>query len=297
MPCFFNGIFGHKPSKFIVSNKGQYPVPVTTAQDSFLGIGPMTRRAEDLLPLLKIIANKNAAALRLDEPVDIKNVRFFYQENDTGSKLISPVNKEIRQLFQRINMHLERAHKIRPERLALKQFAKSREMWLYSMKSETPNFQSQLANLEGSINIPLEFLKWSVGYRNHTLIALCTAVLEKVGPGYGSDTYNQFLEDRDQFLLEIKDLLGDDGVLLYPTHPTPAPYHYEPLFKPFNFSYTGIVNVLTLPATHIPLGMSKEGLPIGIQVIANDKCDRLCLAVARELEKAFGGWVPPTICA
>lgn len=37
MPAFFNGVFGHKPSKNIVSSKGQYPIPVTQEQNSFLG--------------------------------------------------------------------------------------------------------------------------------------------------------------------------------------------------------------------------------------------------------------------
>lgn len=37
MPAFFNGVFGHKPTKFIVSNHGQYPNPVTEFQESFLG--------------------------------------------------------------------------------------------------------------------------------------------------------------------------------------------------------------------------------------------------------------------
>ena len=30
-----------------------------------------------------------------------------------------------------------------------------------------------------------------------------------------------------------------------------------------------------------------------MQVIAAPNQDRLCIAVAEELEKAFGGWVPP----
>lgn len=37
MPSFFNGIFGHKPSKFIVSNEGQYPSTECEEQNSFLG--------------------------------------------------------------------------------------------------------------------------------------------------------------------------------------------------------------------------------------------------------------------
>lgn len=68
--------------------------------------------------------------------------------------------------------------------------------------------------------------------------------------------------------------------------------------RAFNFSYTAIINLLGLPATAIPLGIGpKEGLPIGVQVIANHKQDRLCLAVASELERAFGGWVAPKIVA
>lgn len=61
-------------------------------------------------------------------------------------------------------------------------------------------------------------------------------------------------------------MLGDDGIFLYPTHPTAAPLHHEPLVKPFNFSYTGIINVISLPATACPLGLNKQGLPIGLQV-------------------------------
>uniref|UniRef100_A0A6P7FYQ1 Fatty-acid amide hydrolase 2-like n=1 Tax=Diabrotica virgifera virgifera TaxID=50390 RepID=A0A6P7FYQ1_DIAVI len=105
------------------------------------------------------------------------------------------------------------------------------------------------------------------------------------------------LQERNSLRRELLDLLGDDGVFLYPTHPTAAPYHNEPLVKPFNFSYTAVVNVLGLPATHCPMGLDKQGLPIGVQVVAADGNDRLCLAVAREIEKAFGGWVPPAIKA
>lgn len=37
MPAYFNGIFGHKPSRYIVSNIGQYPIPESDLLNSFLG--------------------------------------------------------------------------------------------------------------------------------------------------------------------------------------------------------------------------------------------------------------------
>ena len=89
-------------------------------------------------------------------------------------------------------------------------------------------------------------------------------------------------------------MLGEDGVFLYPTHPTPAPYHNEPLIKPFNFSYSAIFNIMGFPATHIPLGLGTEDLPVGIQAVGTCGNDHLTIAMAVELEKAFGGWVPPS---
>lgn len=38
---------------------------------------------------------------------------------------------------------------------------------------------------------------------------------------------------------EMETLLGPDGVLLYPPHPTVAPRHHHPICMPFNFAYTG----------------------------------------------------------
>ena len=77
-------------------------------------------------------------------------------------------------------------------------------------------------------------------------------------------------------------MLGEDGVLLYPSHSTPAPYHGQALVRTFNFAYTGIFNILGLPVTQVPLevrhivkisisrqvplGISSMGVPLGIQV-------------------------------
>lgn len=112
MPAFFNGVFGHKPSPGVVSNHGQYPKPITEEQSRFLGLGPMCRRAEDLLPIMKVISDKHIGRLKLNEEVDIKKLRWFYQETDTGSLFVSPVAGEIRALFTKIAKHLEKAHGI-----------------------------------------------------------------------------------------------------------------------------------------------------------------------------------------
>eukprot|EP00758_Cryptobia_borreli_P005937 Tbor_TRINITY_DN5016_c0_g2::TRINITY_DN5016_c0_g2_i2::g.14346::m.14346/K19176/FAAH2; fatty acid amide hydrolase 2 len=55
MPAFFNGIFGHKPSSILVPNAGQHPT-VTDSGHHLMSTGPMCSHAEDLLPLLRVMA-------------------------------------------------------------------------------------------------------------------------------------------------------------------------------------------------------------------------------------------------
>lgn len=38
---------------------------------------------------------------------------------------------------------------------------------------------------------------------------------------------------------KVDKLLGTDGVFLYPSHTRVAPKHHHPLFRPFDFAYTG----------------------------------------------------------
>jgi len=155
-------------------------------------------------------------------------------------------------------------------------------------------FCSLLAN--GAPNPPInpyvELLLWLLGRARHTLPAIFLGVGEKIRNSPAKD--EELKRVRDSLRQEIEQLLGDDGVFLYPTHPLPAPFHNQPLLLTFNFAYTGVFNVLGLPATAVPMGLAaEEGVPIGIQVVASRYRDRLTLAVASALEKAFGGWVPP----
>lgn len=53
-----------------------------------------------------------------------------------------------------------------------------------------------------------------------------------------------------------------------------------------------IFNTLGLPVTQVNTGFDKHNLPIGIQVVAAPGKDHLSLAVARDIQECFGGWIP-----
>ena len=80
---------------------------------------------------------------------------------------------------------------------------------------------------------------------------------------------------------------------MFPTHPQTAPKHNGTFLKLLNISYTQLFNTLFVAITQVPLGLSKDGLPIGLQVVAAPYNDHISIAVAEALEKEFGGWIMP----
>lgn len=298
MPAFFNGIFGHKPSRYVVCNDGQFPAAITEEQKSMLSTGPMCRYAVDLKPMLKVMAVKEKlSVLRLDEPVDVRKLKVFYQENDLGGHLVSPVDKDLQDAFRKVVSHFKNTLKVEVNRVQIQRTKNTSAMWLANMKSkDSPGFGQQIAGPNKTLNCWCELGKWIFGRSNHTFIAIMTALTEKFGTQPGTAKHDYLLEERDKTIEDFRELLKDEmSVFLFPTHPTVAPYHNEPMFRAFNFCYTSLVNLLQMPACNIPLGLGSEGLPLGLQVVANYNNDRLCLAVACELEKAFGGWRSPEV--
>ena len=104
--------------------------------------------------------------------------------------------------------------------------------------------------MKGRLNPWTEMIKWFLGLSVHTLPALLLAIGERfvfTDSEFHNNYVNLGLKLRD----ELEELLGDDGVLIYPSHPTPAPYHNLPILRIFNYAYTGIFNILGVPVTQV----------------------------------------------
>jgi fatty acid amide hydrolase 2 len=141
-----------------------------------------------------------------------------------------------------------------------------------------------------------ELAKLLAGRSDHTMMAILLALVDPL-PDLLPGMSRKLIAVAASLREEILAALGDGGVMLYPTYVTPAPRHGRPALESLvlrmPFAYQGIINALELPATQVPLGLNGEGLPLGVQVISAHGNDHLTIAVAMELERAFGGWVPP----
>lgn len=166
-------------------------------------------------------------------------------------------------------------------------------IWLNDMHvAEAPSFTQEMTGRDGDINPYLELGKWFIGKTPHTFPALSLALTERWKLD-SEDTKKKLTSMREHLLKEFQELLGQNGIFLFPSHPTTAPFHNQPIYQPFNFIYTAIFNSLGLPVTQCPLGLSAEGIPTGVQVVGALYNDHLTIAVAKELQRAYGGWVNP----
>ena len=58
-------------------------------------------------------------------------------------------------------------------------------------------------------------------------------------------------------------------------------------------AWMGVIGVVYLPSTVVPVGLDSEGLPVGIQIVGPFLEDNTCLAVAQMIEDMTDGFVPP----
>ncbi|HST52237.1 MAG TPA: amidase family protein, partial [Pyrinomonadaceae bacterium] len=61
------------------------------------------------------------------------------------------------------------------------------------------------------------------------------------------------------------------------------------------FGHAQGCNVFDLPAASVPAGLTREGLPVGVQIVGRPFDERTVLAAARAVEAATGGWRPPRL--
>ncbi|MFO0725766.1 MAG: amidase family protein [Myxococcota bacterium] len=291
-PCFFNGIYGHKPSGGLLPATGHWP-EAGPRRGRYCVTGPMGRSVKDLETLME------AVSLNVDPHRDLGRPPFERRRDLTPAEVtvhwfvdngIADPSEELSRNIEDTVLLLEdlgfRTARFRPEKMP-----RAAEIWGAIISTSAEETVRDLLGNGHPIDLWRQWLRLPLGRSDHSFISLAMATLEGLAHLTPGRT-ERLIAMGKAMRGEIEAQLGPRGVLLCPPYPRAAPRHHEPLLSPFSFSYCGIFNALELPATALPTGFTDDGLPLGVQIVGRRFDDALTLWVAGALEAALPPWRP-----
>ncbi len=274
-PAHVNGIVGLKPTTGRVPRTGHI-IGYGGIYDSYQQIGPLARRVEDILLLLKIISGpdgKDAAIqpMPLADPaqVDIKKLRVAYY-------LSAPIGDS--------TPDTKRVIKKAVDAISAEGAQVTEDM--HPRYKEMIEIRTALNAAEGRSTIKRLAEKWGSktlsGNYNFEPNGLSTADM------------TEMLEKQDQYRSEMLQWFQKYDVIICPNAVSPATKLHD--VGPQNLYYNSIFNIAGWPAVVVRGGTSDEGgLPIGVHIIAPPWREDVVLATAFLLESKLGGYQRPPI--
>lgn len=283
-PAHFNGICGIKPTTGLVPRTGHI-VDYGGLFDSYQVLGPMARYVEDLKLILPIIMGPDQIDAAIHpvpwtdpDSIQIKNLKYSWFINHGSTKSCSIETVEA---ISRAVASLESAGIQLTEDAPIKDF------------QEAEKIRQQLFSADGRAWVGRLAEKYSTK-QTHPLLRLpdpSTAILSK--------DFTELVEKLDSCRSKLLQWVQNYDIVICPVHfdgAAPNPTVFEKSSgSSEDYGYMGLFNLTGWPAAVVRAGTSKEGLPIGVQIIGQPFQDHKVLAVAQYLEKQLGGWVAPPI--
>ena len=289
-PAAFNGVVGVKPTYGTVSRYGV--VAMASSTDT---IGCFTKDAEDAELVMSVMAGRDTR--------DMTTLPDFFapETDDTAPQKIGVIKECMSddvdpEVKARVNEYIDQlkaaGHTVEEVSLPIIKYALA--MYYIIVPAE---ISSNLARYDGirygyraedAKNLEELYGKTrDEGFmaENKRRIMIGSYVLSS---GYFDAYYQQAQKARTLLINAYNDLFKNYDVLVGPVTPTPAFGIGENANDPVKMYLADIMTVPAslagLPAISVPAGLTREGLPVGIQFIGDRKSDAKLLALARSME-------------
>ena len=301
-PAHFCGVYGHKPTWGIVSQRGHTTVVTHPTPDLDLVVcGPLARTPEDLALALRVVAGPSIwnSGWRLDLPAPTKTRLAEFRVAVWASDDVAPVDDEIADRARLV------ARALRDAGATVSEVARP--------DIDPQHSHETYQNLSYSVvfaSVPPE------EYERNRRDAERYAPTDRSGPAVISRSMvlshaDWLREDarRGRLRLRWAEFFRDWDILICPQMAVPAFEHdhstpIEERTVPVNGApqeywkqafWSGLVTAPCLPSTVFPTGLSRQGLPIGLQAVGDAYRDYQTIDFTRLLAREVGGFRRPPI--
>jgi amidase len=298
-PAHYCGVYGHKPTYGVVPYRGHL-MPGSVSISDITVAGPMARSARDLTAMMNILVGSEGIEARGLHVNLLKATQKSFKDFRVAIKISSPVS-EVDQPLQDLLKTLSAFLQKRVKRLsweAQPEFSdeEAYENYITLLRAtatkrmsadEIENYAAQARTLPGD---------------DKSYVAMMTRAFGLSHSGWlkANERRYQMARDWDHFF-------GDWDVLLCPTAASAAWPHDQngerhERFIPVNGKMVSTIDQrfwagyscnFFLPSTVVPIGLTAEGLPCGVQIITRAYGDYTSLRFAELLEREFYSFTPP----
>jgi amidase len=298
LPAAFCGVYGHKPSETVVPRSGHFPeYPLPNAGSIMGARGPLARCADDLELALDVVAGPDIgedAAWQLRIPPARSDRLRDYRVAVLPRLDWLPVDAEIMAALDNLAVRLGRSG--------------------LTVKEASPEYLGDLRQHYQLYNALLSatlFARQSDSERKQLaarLRAFGDPFLSAFASGLEASVadYIRWQRWREDYREAFRRFFRDWDILLTPVTIVPAFPHLSVEWmegrldvsgEPVPYARLGFhASIATLsghPATAFPFGLTKAGLPIGLQAIGPYLEDRTPIRFTSLIHREFGGWQPP----
>ena len=300
-PSHFNGVFGHKSSFGLVSARGHVPPgEQALAEDDLAVAGPIATCVDDLEACLDLIAGPAAdldSSQRAELPGPSFAVPGALRVAVWADDPFCPVESTIAE-------HIRAAGDTLANLGATVDFAARPDV---DPESNHINYTLLLMSVLGA-GMPEDVRKLAQeAVREADPDDMSEPLLQLRGIALGHRDWLIQNERRLRTRTAWEAFFRNYDILLCPCAHVPAfPHDHEPDLqarrlivngeaRPYThlLRWAGLTLNAYLPVTAVPLGTTRDGLPIGMQIASRFRGDRTTLAAARLLESHHRAFVPP----
>jgi Asp-tRNA(Asn)/Glu-tRNA(Gln) amidotransferase A subunit family amidase len=286
VPAHFCGISGLKPTPGRVPATGHFPSGAGAF--GWIGVvGPMARTIADVRALFEVMAGPDSGDPH-SAPVPL---RSYSEKELRGTRIgilqsspLSNATPETRAAVGRAAKLLS-DHGFSVEPFELNGLDRALELWWFF-------FGPVIAHLLNT-NLAGQESQLSPMLREYLSIAMSPNPLSL-------DQFMQACAERDLLREKILRQMDRVPILLSPVSSAPAFRHGEGNYNPGTgyrdtMRFCQWLNLTGFPGASVPVSLSNDGLPIGVQIVGRPFEDELVLAIAEALEHSRGPWQSPPL--
>ena len=260
-PAHNCGIAGLKPTTGRIPLTGHFPF-ISAVNDPRTTIGPMARFVEDLaltLPILEGTDWRDASVIPMPlgnwREVELESLRVAFYTEHSGAEPTLETVETCRQAANVLRHHCRSVEEVWPPRIE-EAYPLTLQYW---KRPESASADEWIPDSEAKLS---------------------------------SEEVEAHLFGWDRFRRAMIGFMGQYEVIVTPVAEKPATPHGAPSG---GIPYTLPYSLTGWPCVVVRAGTTRDGLPIGVQIVARPWRDDVALAVAQVIERELGGWQAPSL--